>query len=139
MQNDYLIPLVKKRKRVGRGIGSGQGKTCGRGQKGQRCRKSGHVRPGFEGGQTPIYRRFPKIGFVKRKKIKYQIINLAKLQEDKKVIDGTAIDLSSFSSPVKILGGGKLNKSIIIKAQKFSKQAQRKIIEANGNFELVTR
>lgn len=63
MNNKYLISLVKRKKIVGRGEGSGKGKTSGRGTKGQQARKSGHVRPGFEGGQTPVYRRFPKFGF----------------------------------------------------------------------------
>jgi len=70
MNNDYLVSVVKKRHRVGRGPGSGHGKTCKRGQKGQNSRKSGHVRPGFEGGQTEVTRRFPKRGFVSRKFLK---------------------------------------------------------------------
>src|SRR5437764_14317197 len=85
--NNYLTAIVKKKKIVGRGIGSGRGKTSGRGQKGQGSRKSGHVRPGFEGGQTPVYRAFPKRGGgFKKKKISYQVVNLEELEKDEKKI-----------------------------------------------------
>ena len=80
--NNYLTTIVKKKKIVGRGIGSGRGKTSGRGQKGQGSRKSGNVRPGFEGGQTPVYRAFPKRGGgFKDKKISYQVVNLEELEK----------------------------------------------------------
>src|SRR5437016_6756350 len=98
-KNNYLITIVKKRKIVGRGIGSGRGKTSGRGQKGQGARKSGHVRPGFEGGQTPVFRRFPKRGF-KTKQLTYQIINLAKLEKDPQITNGQTIDFTNQKSPV---------------------------------------
>src|SRR5436189_764417 len=93
--NNYLTSIVKKKKIVGRGIGSGRGKTAGRGTKGQKARKSGHVRPGFEGGQTPVYRAFPKRGGgFKPKKIFYQVVNLGKLEKDEKIINGQVVDFS---------------------------------------------
>src|SRR5688500_11050864 len=110
---NYLTTIVKKKKIVGRGIGSGRGKTAGRGQKGQGSRKSGHVRPGFEGGQTQVYRRFPKRGGGFRPpKVDYQIINLAKLERDEKITPGQVIDFSQEKSPVKILGEGDFTKNI---------------------------
>src|SRR3954469_19945433 len=103
--NNYLTTIVKKKKAVGRGIGSGRGKTCGRGTKGQKARKSGHVRPGFEGGQTPVYRAFPKRGGGFRpSQTSYQIVNLARLEKDEKVVNGQVIDFSQEKLPVKILG-----------------------------------
>ena len=123
--NNYLTTLVKKSKRVGRGIGSGRGKTAGRGTKGQKARKSGHTRLGFEGGQTPVYRRFPKRGGgFKNKKVVYQIVNLEKLEKDPKVISGSLIDFSQEKFPIKILGQGKLTKNLTIKASAFSQKAQ---------------
>src|SRR5437016_9641515 len=110
-KNNYLITIVKKRKIVGRGIGSGRGKTAGRGQKGQGARKSGHVRPGFEGGQTQVYRRFPKRGGGFRpSKVACQIINLAKLEKDERIVPGQVIDFSQEKSPVKILSEGSFTK-----------------------------
>src|ERR1044072_3521838 len=92
--NNYLLPLVKRSKRVGRGIGSGRGKTAGRGTKGQKSRKSGRPRPGFEGGQTEIYRLFPKRGGGFRPaKTSYQIINLADLEKNQKITNGQEVYL----------------------------------------------
>jgi large subunit ribosomal protein L15 len=136
--NNYLTTLVKKRKVVGRGIGSGRGKTAGRGTKGQKSRKSGRVRLGFEGGQTPVYRRFPKRGFTK-KKIVYQVINLEKLEKDKKIKSGETVDFSVAKPPVKVLGKGELSKKIIIKAHAFSQSAQQKITQIDGKFQVVKR
>ena len=138
MQNDFLVSIVKKKKIVGRGRSSGWGKTCGRGQKGQKSRKSGNVRVGFEGGQTPIYRRFPKVGFV-RKKSSYETKNLLNFFDNNKIKSGDIIDFSSSSRPVKILGMGEVNKKIVIKAHKFSKKAIEKITEAGGKWELITK
>src|SRR3982750_3938305 len=104
--NNYLTTIVDGKKRVGRGVGSGRGKTSGRGQKGQGSRKSPHTRPGFEGGQTPVYRRFPKRGSLKTKKTSYQIINLEKLEKDQTIVAEQIIDFSQEKSPVKILGKG---------------------------------
>src|SRR5437763_907923 len=115
--NNYLTKIVKKKKAVGRGIGSGRGKTAGRGQKGQGARKSGNVRPGFEGGQTPVIRRFPKQGGGFRPpKTSYQVVNLSKLEKDEKVVNGQVIDFTQQNRPVKILGEGNLTKNLTIKA-----------------------
>ena len=132
--NNYLTTIVKKKKIVGRGIGSGRGKTSGRGQKGQGSRKSGRVRPGFEGGQTQVYRRFPKRGGGFRPpKTSYRIINLAKLEKDEKIVNGQEIHLPG----IKILGEGSLTKSLTIQAAAFSQEAQKKITQAGGNFKII--
>ncbi|CAJ0914563.1 1298_t:CDS:10 [Entrophospora sp. SA101] len=125
------VSVGKKKKIVGRGIGSGRGKTCGRGQKGQHARKSGHVRPGFEGGQTPVFRRFPKRGF-KTPQLSYQVVNLARLEKDEKIINGQTIDFSHDKHPTKILGEGKLTKQLTVKAAAFSHTAQAKITQVGG-------
>jgi large subunit ribosomal protein L15 len=138
--NNYLTAIVKKKKIVGRGIGSGRGKTSGRGQKGQKARKSGHVRPGFEGGQTPVYRVFPKRGGGFRpQKFSYQVINLEKLEKDEKITNGQVIDFTQEKSPVKILGEGNFTKSLTIKAAAFSQQAQGKITQAGGDFQIIEK
>jgi len=108
---EYLIKLTKPKKRVGRGIGSGRGKTAGRGQKGQKARKSGHVRPGFEGGQTPINIRVPKQGFFHPKK-EFHLINLSQLIKDKKKFDNQVIDYSQNKKLVKVLGNGELTENL---------------------------
>ncbi|WNE40551.1 MAG: 50S ribosomal protein L15 [Mycoplasmataceae bacterium] len=136
--NNYLVNIVKKSKRVGRGD-----KTAGRGGKGQTARTGGVSRTkkwkGFEGGQTPVFRRFPKRGggFIKDKKISYQIINLNNLQNDKGIVNDQIVDFSQEKLPRKILGGGELTKKLTIKAASFSKQAQEKITKAGGHFEIV--
>ena len=138
--NNYLVPIKKKRKIVGRGIGSGRGKTAGRGQKGQGSRKSGHVRPGFEGGQTPIFRRFPKRGGgFRNKKISYQVINLERLEKDSRITSGQTIDFTNEKSLIKILGEGELTKILTIKAVAFSQQAQEKITKVGGKFQIITK
>ena len=109
--NNYLITVVKKRKIVGRGIGSGRGKTCGRGGKGQTARTgTGKPRRGFEGGQTEVYLRFPKRGGrIKSRKIRkifYQIINLGKIEQDQKISSGQTLDLTQEKLPVKVLSEG---------------------------------
>jgi len=134
--NHYLTTIVRKKKIVGRGEGSGYGKTSGRGQKGQKARKSGHTRPGFEGGQTPVYRRFPKRGF-KTSKLSYRVINLGSLEMDEKIIAGQTVDFARVKFPVKVLGKGELTKTLTIKARFFSQTAQEKIIKAGGNFQIV--
>jgi len=134
--NNYLTTIVKKKKAVGRGIGSGRGKTCGRGTKGQKARKSGHTRPGFEGGQTPVYRAFPKRGGGFKKKTSHQVINLEKLEKDEKITNGQTLDFTREKSPVKVLGGGNLTKNLTIKAAVFSRQAQEKITQAGGQFQI---
>jgi large subunit ribosomal protein L15 len=134
--NNYLTTIVKKKKIVGRGIGSGRGKTCGRGTKGQKARKSGHPRPGFEGGQTAVYRAFPKRGGGFKKKTPRQVINLEKLEKDEKVANGQILDFTQGKLPVKVLGGGSLTKNLTIKAAVFSRQAQEKITQAGGKFQI---
>ena len=138
MNNNYLVAIVKKKKTVGRGIGSGRGKTCGRGGKGQTARTGGGTRPGFEGGQTPVYRRFPKRGF-KTPKLFYQIINLERLEKNEKIISGQIVDFSQNKVPTKILGKGQLTKNLTVKATAFSRQAQQGIIEAGGKFEIISK
>ena len=134
-----------KEKRVGRGIGSGLGKTSGRGQKGQKSRSGGGVRVGFEGGQMPLIRKLPRRGFTNaRFKKSYSIINVAdlnKFDEDSVVDAKTLVEKGVLSKVeeygVKVLGNGKLEKVLIVKAAKFSEAAKSKITEAGGKFEEV--
>jgi len=132
-----------KQKRLGRGIASGHGKTSGKGMKGQNSRSGGGVRVGFEGGQMPLIRRLPRRGF--NNKIfarNYTIINVSDLNkfDDKSVVDATALMEKGIISKieqygVKILGNGKLEKSLTVKASKFSQAAKDKIEKANGTVE----
>jgi len=134
-----------KHKRVGRGMSSGSGKTSGRGTKGQNSRSGGGVRVGFEGGQMPLIRRLPRRGF--NNKIfarEYSIVNVSDLNkfDEKSVVDGTALLEKGILSKiekygVKILGNGKLEKSLTVKASKFSVAAKEKIEKANGTVEEV--
>ena len=127
----------KDRKRVGRGIGSGTGKTSGRGHKGQKSRSGGNPHPWFEGGQMPLYRRLPKRGFTNIFKKEYEIVNLAQLAglgtkdpitpeflRDKGVIRRVNL--------VKILGNGELSEAVTVHAQKFSRSAVEKIEKSGG-------
>lgn len=133
----------KKRKVVGRGPGSGHGKTSCRGSKGQTSRTGKGKRPGFEGGQMPLIRRIPKRGFTNRFKQEFQVVNLQNLNKYKE--DSTITPKELFAQgiikkldiPVKILGKGKIKKRIIVKAHKFSQSAQRAIEEVGGKVELV--
>ncbi len=133
----------KKAFRVGRGHGSGNGKTSGKGQKGQKSRSGGHVRPGFEGGQMPIYRRLPKRGFTNIFAKKYTSINIEKLN---KFDDGTEVTpellkesgvISKINDGVVILGRGELDKKLTVKASRFSKSAEEKINAAGGKAEVI--
>jgi len=129
-----------KRKRVGRGPGSGQGKTAGRGAKGQQARAGGGVRPGFEGGQMPLYRRLPKRGFNNAKfRTDFAIVNVGQLDrafEEGAQVDAEAIRaarlVNAKTGPIKILGGGELTKKLNVKADRFSGSAKRKIEAAGG-------
>ena len=134
MFEKFIISLVKRKKRKGRGISSGMGKTCGRGTKGQKARKSGHVRPGFEGGQTSIYRRLPKGGIYNsnHKKEIFKIVSLDNLQKNDKLLNGQTIDFSLEKTRVKVLGTGNLIKSLTVKAHSFSLSAKEKIEKAGG-------
>jgi large subunit ribosomal protein L15 len=125
--------------RVGRGIGSGLGKTCGRGHKGWGARSGAYRRPGYEGGQMPIYRRVPKRGFTNaRFRTEYTIINVEALEvfESGAVVDLAAVlakGLASLNVPqLKVLGDGALSKALTVRAQKFSKSAVEKIRAAGG-------
>ncbi|MCF6094817.1 50S ribosomal protein L15 [Microaerobacter geothermalis] len=133
----------KERKRVGRGIGSGNGKTAGRGHKGQNARSGGGVRPGFEGGQNPLYRRLPKRGFTNFNRKEYAIINLDTLNrfaENTEVTPELLIEsgiIKNIKDGVKILGNGELNVKLTVKANKFSQAAVEKIEAAGGKTEVV--
>ncbi len=137
---------VREKKRVGRGHGSGHGKTSGRGQKGQTARSGwkGGTRPGFEGGQTPLYMRFPKRGFSNAPfKKEYAIINVGDLNEAFE--EGTEVTpellrqtgLVKKNLPVKVLGDGEVTKKLIVKAHKFSASAKEKIEAAGGSCEEI--
>jgi large subunit ribosomal protein L15 len=131
------------RNRVGRGIGSGNGKTAGRGHKGQNARSGGGVRPGFEGGQNPLFRRLPKRGFTNINRKEYAIVNLDTLnrfEEGTEVTPALLIEtgvVSSEKSGIKILGNGTLNKKLTVKAHKFSATAKEAIENAGGQTEVV--
>lgn len=135
---------VKAKKRVGRGPGSGTGKTAGRGENGQNSRSGGGVRIGFEGGQTPLFRRLPKRGFTNaRFKKVYAVINLDDLNRFE---DGAEITpeilkdmglIKNMQDGLKILGNGKLEKKLNIKANKFSKKATEEIEKLGGKAEVI--
>jgi len=132
-----------ERKRVGRGTGSGSGKTSGRGHKGQNSRSGGGVRPGFEGGQNPLYRRLPKRGFTNPNRKEYAVVNLDTLN---RFAEGTEVTpellveqgiVRNLKSGVKILGNGELNAKLTVKAHKFSETAAEKITAAGGATEVI--
>jgi large subunit ribosomal protein L15 len=132
-----------KRFKVGRGEGSGLGKTCGRGGKGQTARKSGPVRAGFEGGQNPIHRRVPKVGFNSHFPKDLQVVNLGDIDSR---VKGTTVTIKelveagivkSANHPVKVLGGGKVTKALTVKANKFSASAIAALEAAGGKAEVV--
>lgn len=132
-------------KRLGRGIGSGLGKTSGKGHKGQNARSGGGVRPGFEGGQMPLVRRIPKRGFNNRFRKVYSIVNISALEakfENGAVVDAEALIASGILSKiedagVKVLGGGELTKALTVKADKFSASAKEAIEKAGGSVEVL--
>lgn len=132
----------KKSKRIGRGVGSGHGKTSGRGHKGQGSRSGGGVPAWFEGGQMPIQRRLPKRGFTNIFRVNYNIINLKdldKIKGDDPITPETLSEkgIVKRKRPIKILGEGKLTKPLTVHAKKFSKSAIKKIEEAGGKAVLV--
>ena len=139
----YTEGARKARKRVGRGTSSGTGKTAGKGQKGQKARSGGGKKPGFEGGQTPLFMRIPKRGFTNYNRVEYAIVNVEQLNKFdadstvtpemlkeaglvKKELDG-----------IKILGNGKLEKKLTVQANKFSKSAISAIEAAGGKTEVI--
>jgi large subunit ribosomal protein L15 len=131
------------RKRIGRGIGSGTGKTAGKGHKGQNARSGGGVRPGFEGGQNPLFRRLPKRGFTNINRKEFAIVNLDTLnrfEEGTEITPALLIEtgvVSSEKSGIKILGNGTLDKKLTVKAHKFSASAKEAIENAGGQTEVV--
>jgi large subunit ribosomal protein L15 len=146
MKLNELKPVPGARhskKRVGRGSSSGHGDTSGRGNKGQNARSGGGVRPGFEGGQTPLFKRLPKRGFTNVNRKEWAVVNLTDLNvfEDKSVVDIAALKQAGLVKKVydgvKILGGGELNVALTVKANKFSKSALEKIKTAGGNAEVI--
>ncbi|WDV45405.1 50S ribosomal protein L15 [Clostridiaceae bacterium M8S5] len=134
---------TKNRKRLGRGTATGQGKTAGRGQDGQKSRSGGGVRPGFEGGQMPLARRLPKKGFKNIFAKKYVIVNVEDLnryEDNTEVTPELLLEsgvLRKLEDGVKILGNGELNKKLTVKAQKFSKSALEKIEATGGKVEVI--
>ena len=134
---------TKERKRIGRGHGSGQGKTAGKGHKGQKARSGGSIRPGFEGGQMPLYRRLPKRGFKNIFAKQYVAVNVEELN---KLEDGAEVTaetlkangiISKTLDGVKILGRGELNKKLTVKVAKMSASAKEKIEKAGGKAEVM--
>lgn len=133
----------KSRKRVGRGPGSGLGKTSGRGSKGQLARSGGKTRPGFEGGQIPFFQRLPKRGFKNFTRKEFAVINLSDLE---KFNDGDVVTpellvssnvLKKLKSGVKVLAGGELSKKLTVKANVFSKAAEAAITKVGGTVEVI--
>jgi large subunit ribosomal protein L15 len=131
----------RNRKRVGRGQGSGLGKTAGRGQKGQGSRSGGNVSPHFEGGQMPLIRRIPKRGFTNINRVDYQVVNLRDLDgmEGAVTVDTLkAVGLiGTVRKPVKVLGQGEVTKALAVEAHAFSKSAKEKIEAAGGSVTVV--
>lgn len=136
---------TKKKKRLGRGHGSGLGKTSGRGHKGLKARSGGSVRPGFEGGQMPLFQRLPKRGFTNKFSKSYGEVNLDQLNRFE---DGTEVTpellfetglvkKSKAKDGIKILGSGELDKKLVVKSHKFSKSAEEKINSLGGRAEVI--
>jgi large subunit ribosomal protein L15 len=147
MKLDDLKPATgatKKRKRVGRGDGSGHGKTACRGHKGQRARAGGGTRPGFEGGQMPLQRRLPKRGFNNPFRVDVAVVNLDQLEifsSDIEVNPDTLLSqglVRGKNRRIKILGDGALSKALTVRAHSFSATAKEKIEAAGGKAELIT-
>ena len=146
MKIHELTPALdsnKAVKRIGRGHGSGNGKTAGKGHKGQNARSGGGVRPGFEGGQFPIYRQLPKRGFNNKWATNYVIVNVSALNVFE---DGSVVDLAALLEKkivrkeldgLKVLGNGEITKKLTVKAAVFSATAKEKIEAAGGKTEVV--
>ena len=135
---------VKSRKRLGRGVATGNGKTSGKGHKGQNARSGGGVRPGFEGGQLPLFRRLPKRGFSNAPfKVEYATINVSDLEkfEDGAVVTPELLKemgiVKNQLAGIKVLGNGELTKKVTVKAAKFSKTAVEKIEKIGGKAEVI--
>jgi len=135
---------VKDVKRIGRGHGSGQGKTAGKGHKGQKARSGGSIRPGFEGGQMPLQRRMPKRGFNNIFAKEFAIVNVSELEkrfENGAVVDADALiesgAIKNAKDGIKILGNAALSKKITVNAGKFTAAAKEKIEKAGGTAEVI--
>lgn len=146
MDLSHLHPApgaVKKRKRIGRGPGSGHGKTSGRGHKGRGSRSGGNTPPGYEGGQMPLSRRLPKRGFHNPFREEYRVVNLGNLEgfATGSVVDHAALTAAgivrSSQKRVKILADGEFTKALTVKAQAFSSKAREKIVALGGAAEVV--
>ena len=144
MELGNLHPTVKtkSKKRVGRGMGSGLGKTSGRGHKGQKARSGGGVRRGFEGGQTPLYRRLPKRGFKNINSKTYTEVTLTMLNKSKatEVTAETLLEegiIGKINDGIVVLGTGSLDKKLTVKATRFTKAAAEKIQAAGGKIEVI--
>ncbi len=146
MRLNELSPPIgsrRNRKRLGRGVGSGQGKTAGRGTKGQNSRSGGGVRPGFEGGQMPIHRRLPKRGFTNIFKKKIAVVNIRDLSRFERgtIVDEIALVRTGLvkgpRDGIKLLGQGEIKIPLTIRINGVSENAREKIIAAGGNVEVV--
>jgi large subunit ribosomal protein L15 len=146
MELNSLKPAIgstKNRKRIGRGIGSGHGKTATKGHKGQKARSGGNVEPGFEGGQMPMQRRLPKRGFNPLTRKEYVLVNLGQMEVfepglcvDVEVLLKSGL-ISKVRDGVKVLANGELTKALTVKAHKFSAAAKAKIVAAGGTAEEI--
>ncbi len=147
MKLNELSPAPNSKRavrRLGRGTGSGLGKTSGKGQKGQNSRSGGGVRPGFEGGQMPLLRRLPKVGFTNHFRRVYTTINVSDLE---KFENGTVVDAELLRNKgiignleakgLKVLGNGSLTKNLTVRANKFTESAIEKIKQAGGSIEVL--
>lgn len=139
-----VVPGSRKEpQRLGRGIGSGQGKTAGKGHKGQKARSGGSIRPGFEGGQMPLQRRIPKRGFVNHFAKEIATVNIGTLEifENGATVDAKALAdagiVKECGDGIKILGNGKLTKKLTVKVNAFSGSAKQKIEAAGGKAEVI--
>ena len=144
MQLAELKPATEKvtRRRIGRGIGSGLGKTSGKGHKGQKARSGGGVRRGFEGGQTPLYRRLPKRGFKNIHANEYTEVTLTMLNKSTvEKVDATTLLADGIIKKVRdgivVLGTGSIDKKLTVKANRFTKSAEEKIVAAGGKIEVI--
>jgi large subunit ribosomal protein L15 len=146
MELNNLRPSIgstKNRKRIGRGTGSGHGKTATKGHKGQKARSGGSIKAGFEGGQMPLQRRLPKRGFTPLDRVIFSLVNISQLDvfESGASVDANALIskglIKSDKFAVKILGNGDITKSLKVSASKFSQSAKDKIIAAGGSVEEI--
>ena len=146
MELNNLRPSIgstKNRKRIGRGTGSGHGKTATKGHKGQKARSGGSIKAGFEGGQMPLQRRLPKRGFTPLDRVVFSLVNISQLDiyESGDVVDAMSLVskglIKSTRYAVKILGNGDITKSLKITANKFSQTAKDKIVAAGGSIEEI--